>query len=164
MLYYWSYGSNLNVAQMHRRCPGAVKVGPLVLDGASLRFRGVADVVHRHGEQCQGGLWRITDACEDALDTYEGVDTGLYEKLYFTVSVGGGSAEDCLYYKMCERGFMPPTEGYLRGIAEGYGDFGLDLGYLDRAVEHSWNRKDKTPYLRWRHARAGRPALARSVA
>jgi hypothetical protein len=162
---YWAYGSNLCVGAMLRRCPAAVRVGPLTLKNAALVFRSCADVVGRRGSHVAGGLWLITDRCEESLDRYEGVASGLYDKRHIDVDWPGSpelpaGRYPVLFYKMMERGIMPPHEGYLQVIAQGYRDFGLDLALLDRAVEHSWNRKEKTPYLRGRHRRKGAPPLA----
>ena len=38
--YYFAYGSNINLEQMAVRCPAAQVVGPAVLDGYELLFRG----------------------------------------------------------------------------------------------------------------------------
>ena len=37
---YFAYGSNINLQQMEQRCPAARPVGPVILDGYELRFRG----------------------------------------------------------------------------------------------------------------------------
>ena len=37
---YFAYGSNINLEQMAVRCPAAQVVGPAVLDGYELLFRG----------------------------------------------------------------------------------------------------------------------------
>lgn len=37
---YFAYGSNINLEQMAVRCPAALMVGPAVLDGYELLFRG----------------------------------------------------------------------------------------------------------------------------
>lgn len=156
---YFAYGSNLHIDQMSRRCPAATKVGPLLVDNGALVFRSVADVIYKPNSQVAGGLWTITPDCEERLDQYEGVDSGLYVKKYLPLS-GGRYA---LYYKMNVRGIMPPAELYLNTIVQGYRDFGLDeyIPLLNRAVEHSYARKFKTPYLRNRHKRKGEPKLAR---
>lgn len=159
--FYWAYGSNLNVAGMARRCPGAEQVGPLTLENGVLRFRHHADVCRKTGYVIQGGLWRITPACEAALDRYEGAGK-YYEKRYLTLRVQGAVAE-CLYYKMLGRGIMPPSEDYLDCIVEGYKDFGLDLELLEEAVVHSWGSKNKTPMVRARYRKRGRPTLARAL-
>jgi hypothetical protein len=159
---YWAYGSNLCVEAMKRRCPAAKKVrGNLVVQDAALVFRGVADVVYREGYAVQGGLWRITRECEEALDTYEGVAAKLYMKKYLKLKVNG-RVEYALFYQMSiSRGVMPPSEAYLATIAQGYKDFGLDLEHLELAVQESWDDKKVTQRLRRRHLMRGAPRLAR---
>jgi hypothetical protein len=161
--FYWAYGSNLCEEAMLSRCPAARKVGPLYVPNGALVFRSCADVVSRQGWECPGGLWRITPECEEALDRYEGVEHGLYEKLYLTLGTKDGRRHKCLYYKMNEGGIMPPPAYYLDTIVQGYRDFGLDLNHLEQALEHSWEQKNKTPYLRKRQKRKGNPILAESL-
>lgn len=82
---YFAYGSNINLNQMAVRCPAAQVVGPAVLDGYELLFRGnrrgtgVATIEPLHGSQVHGLLWNLTPACEQSLDIYEGYPR-LYEK------------------------------------------------------------------------------------
>jgi hypothetical protein len=159
---YWAYGSNLNVRQMRVRCPRAEKFERLYMADGALVFRGVADVEGREGSTVAGGLWKITADCERALDTYEGVGAGFYVKRYVTLRVAG-EVQECLFYKMRERGIFPPSEMYLASIAEGYEDFGLDVDLLKAAVEQSWSDKDKTPDMRRRYRRKGQPSLARAL-
>lgn len=159
---YWAYGSNLCEEAMKMRCPGARKVGPLYVPDAALIFRSCADVVYRKGWECPGGLWRITPECERAMDIYEGVKNGLYEKRYLILVIKG-RRHRCLFYMMNEGGVMPPPQSYLETIVQGYKDFGLDLNHLDQALEYSWEKKNKTPYLRRRHERKGQPALASAL-
>lgn len=165
--FYWAYGSNLDIAQMQRRCPGAEPINKLVIPNCVLRFRGVADVAYLKGAECPGGLWTITEENEQALDHYEGVNHqkplwGLYEKKYLRFTLDG-KKERALYYQMNETGIMPPPEDYLATIARGYADFGLDVDRLQRAVDHSWRRKRKTNFLRQRWKRRGCPPLAHGV-
>ena len=159
---YFAYGSNLDPAGMRHRAPGAVRSGPLVLDGGLLVFRGVADVVSDEHGQIAGGVWRITPTCERALDRYEGVASGLYKKRYLKLKVNG-VAEDCLYYQMNKRhsrAMMPPAEAYLQTIARGYEYFGRDRSLLDKALAHSWDDKNKTQWLKERYVKRGRQTLA----
>ena len=167
MTLYWAYGSNLNVRQMRARCPDAERVAPLVLPNAALRFRQVADVVHKPGSTCPGGLWRVSDRDVAVLDRYEGIDRheprrGLYLKRWLTLQVDG-EVERCLLYTMNRSGIMPPTEEYLASIVQGYRDFELDLGTLAEALRHSWDRKNRTPYLDRRAERKGITELAREL-
>jgi gamma-glutamylcyclotransferase (GGCT)/AIG2-like uncharacterized protein YtfP len=158
-MYYWAYGSNLSKRAMMRRCPAARPVAPLVLEGA-LVFRGVADVIGRKGSKVAGGLWLITPECEHSLDRYEGVSARLYNKEYLTLEIDG-KVQQVLYYQMTDtHGVMPPSEGYLDVIMEGYRDFGLDIALLDNALHRAWGHKRKTPFLRERRKRRGGGRLA----
>ena len=160
---YWAYGSNLCVSQMRRRCPRAKQLRPLHMTEAKLIFRGVADVTLRKNCVTPGGLWKITGECERILDAHEGAGKGkgsFYIKRYIPV-MHEGRKQDCLFYQMkATRGIQPPSEAYINVIEQGYNDFGLDLAYLNEALEDAWGRKDLTPMLRERYERKGRPKLA----
>lgn len=160
--FYFGYGSNLSHAQMKIRAPEAVPFKPLYLPNGRLVFRGVADVEHHEGSAVPGALYRITPRCERALDFYEGVYNGIYEKKYLVIRIKSESNNpvQVLYYKMRDRGIMPPTEEYIERIAQGYRDFGLDLAYLDEALDHSWKEKRLTKFLRQRYEARGKPPLA----
>lgn len=161
---YFSYGSNLNVWQMSRRCPSARKIKPLPVYGARLVFRGVADIqiTDNPDDVILGGLWRITRGNETTLDRYEGVDSHLYTKEYFYLRNKSRHYFPVLYYRMTSSGIFPPSQHYLDSIVEGYLDFGLDLTKLDQALHHAWDDKDKTDDIRQRYLR-DRPTLAREV-
>jgi hypothetical protein len=162
----WAYGSNLNKRQMLLRCPAAVPLEALTVQNLILRFRGVADVAYRTGAYCEGALWAITRDCERALDDYEGVGSGgfggLYRKCHFDyVDPDSGEQHRVLYYKMNRHGIMPPSEGYLDCILQGYADFGIDTARLIKAVEHAWRRKDMNGFMAYRWEKAGKPRMAR---
>lgn len=161
---YFAYGSNLNREHMRYRCPTATPVGPLFLPHASLRFRGVADVVYRRDsdQTCPGALWEITREDERALDRYEGVSHNLYQRHHFTVLIDG-QRHRVLVYQMTDVGIMPPTVAYYETIVQGYRDFNLPLPALERALAHSHAHRRKTPRLRRRYARLGSPTLQRTV-
>ena len=163
---YWAYGSNLNKRQMLVRCPAAVPLEALTVQNLVLRFRGVADVAYLTGAYAEGALWEITPECERALDAYEGVGPGgfggLYKKVYFDyVDPETGQTHKVLFYKMNRHGIMPPSEGYLDCIIEGYADFGIDTRRLVRAVEHAWRKKDMNGFMSYRWQKAGKPRMAR---
>jgi hypothetical protein len=122
-------------------------------------FRGVADCVYEPGSQCPGALWKITPACEAALDRYEGVAGGFYRKEYAELSGIDGETH-LMYYAMNSTGIFPPSVAYLNVIRQGYRDFKLPLGSLEDAVRASYDDKAPTYKERHRHRRKGRPALA----
>lgn len=53
--YYIAYGSNLNVRQMLRRCPGARVLGTAVLTGWELLFKGSGTGSYLTIEECGDG-------------------------------------------------------------------------------------------------------------
>jgi hypothetical protein len=153
---YFAYGSNLNIEQMKRRCPGATPLGRFSLTDARLVFRGVADCIYEAGAICEGGLWEITPQCEHALDIYEGISGGLYRKEYVESDAG-----PILLYQMNSTGIYPPSFGYLATIRRGYADFKLPVSALSDAVKASHDDKHPSHHERKRHRRNGRPTLAK---
>lgn len=163
---YFAYGSNLNVAQMKRRCPRAIPLRRWKLGNARLLFRGVADCVLDEGSACYGGMWLITPECERALDAYEGFrrdepECGMYRKIHMPLP---GPMHDghtaLMYYAMNSEGIMPPSGGYLDSIIQGYRDFKLPMRPLKDAVAASHEYKNPSHVERQRYRRNGRPALA----
>lgn len=158
----FSYGSNLCIEHMNVRCPRAIPLGRFDLKHTQLVFRGVADAVFVPGEaSCPGGIWRITAACEAALDRYEGIGSGAYRKEIVDLTGVEGETEMMLY-SMNSTGIFPPSQSYLDTIIQGYRDFKLPLKYLRAAVAASWDDKAPSHLERKRHGRNGRPELALS--
>ena len=104
---YFAYGSNINLDQMAYRCPAAQVVGPVVLEGYELLFRGnasgngVATIKPKEGQQVHGLLWRITPGCERSLDLYEGYPH-LYEKGAVAVRDNAGRQLTVMAYVMTD--------------------------------------------------------------
>jgi hypothetical protein len=159
---YWAYGSNLDVKAMRYRAPQAEKFRPLCARKVELVFRGVADVELVDDDEMitPGGLWWITEADEDALDIYEGVRSGFYEKRYFDLKVFD-KKRLVLFYKMRrhQNGIVPPSKSYFNTIRQGYHDFGLNPGPLFDALVRSHDRKNWTQEMRDRWNRKGQQPL-----
>jgi AIG2-like family len=134
-----AYGSNLQVAQMRLRCPGAVMAGHGVIEGYRLVFRGTADIEPCAQARVPVGLWLLPPADERALDRHEGVEFGAYERVRLQALTSHGMVE-ALVYRMLRRDFAPPKPAYLARITEGYGDFGLASEILREAVNWSTAR------------------------
>ena len=154
--YYIAYGSNLNVAQMVRRCPEAKPIGTAVLENYILYFKGSGSGYYLTIEQKSGGkvpvaIWEVTPEDEKALDRYEGFPR-FYYKHNFTLSVTAfdekATAElECFAYIMTEgREVGLPTPYYLATCIQGYKDFGFDTRILKRTLERMrkilWKRKN----------------------
>ncbi len=160
---YFSYGSNISPRQMQQRCPGAERVGALVLPKGRLVFRQVADIIYDPNSTIAGAVWRITERHERTLDHYEGVASGVYKKKYIKLSIKGGPSEDCLYYKMTDKsGVAPPTLDYYHTILEGYEAFKLDKELLLEAVHRSYDKKNITPDIARRRRKSTSPIKRRS--
>ena len=144
---YGAYGSNLNMQQMALRCPRAIPVGSFTLKGWELKFRGVADIEQSDNAEVPIGLWKITQACEHALDIYEGYPH-LYGKQICTVKsikekLGSDSV---MIYMMNREEVYPPSMPYLDCIMQGYEDFGLDVDYLRYAIKDAYAKEQRPTY------------------
>jgi hypothetical protein len=147
---YIAYGSNMNRAQMNHRCPAAKMLRPIMIDDARLVFRGVADMEFCAGAQVPVVLWEITEACEVALDKFEGVSANVYRKMEIPLDNG----QQALIYIMTDDGVAPPTRDYFDRIARGYDDFGIDHEPLDAALKFSRENTRHTRGTRMRQAKA----------
>lgn len=153
---YFAYGSNLSLKQMRRRCPGAEPVGPFGFGGWRLEFagrRGVANIVRtdKDADFVEGALYRITAACEQSLDRFEGFShrdprAGTYTKVDFVIPA---TQEDVVMYVMNNhacRYTSPPDNAYLDRVREGYDDWGISKrGLMDAARRCGWRRPSPPP-------------------
>lgn len=81
--YYFAFGSNMHAEQMSNRCPGSMYEGTAVLTGYrwQINKRGVANVVPLACAEVEGLVFSVTKNDERALDRFEGVKSGHYQKL-----------------------------------------------------------------------------------
>ena len=107
----------MNVSHTQQRCPGITRLGTFRLDGFRLVFNYHADIIPAAGYTVHGGLWKITEAHEVALDQYEGYPS-YYGKYY---------QDNVMFYRMraAAENSQPPSKWYLKTIIQGYKDFGL---------------------------------------
>jgi len=129
---YVAYGSNMNVEQMKRRCPGAELIGPCYIVGYRLTFvDGVATIVNAP-QETPGALWRIKPEDEERLDIYEGFPRA-YRKQMVKVRHKGKIKEAMAYIANSAR-IYPPTYLYYATIMQGYLDLGFPEELLNEAV------------------------------
>ncbi|WP_347057903.1 gamma-glutamylcyclotransferase family protein [Blastococcus sp. HT6-30] len=104
---YAAYGSNMDPAQMVRRCPSSPHAGTGWIRGWRLTFGGeelgwegaLATLVPADDDDGPGGgatgvfvaLYDLTEADEQALDAWEGADSGLYRRVHLRVHSLGGA-------------------------------------------------------------------------
>lgn len=154
--YYVAYGSNLNIKQMRRRCPGARIIGTSFIDDYELLFKGsktgaYLTIEKKVGEKVPVAIWSITKKDEEMLDCYEGFPTFYYKKEMQLpikgIRTGTIRNRDCFVYIMHEdRSIGIPSLAYVSVCLEGYISFGFDEHYLAEAqlkseVEYENRRK-----------------------
>lgn len=138
---YVAYGSNLNLAQMAKRCPAARVAGKGVLEDWHLLFRGSHVGAVATVEPWKGGgvpvlVWEITPADEEALDRYEGWPF-LYRKETVEVKLGGRTVKAMIYIMNGGRPLGQPGCSYYATILEGYRSAGFNANTLRKATADS---------------------------
>jgi gamma-glutamylcyclotransferase (GGCT)/AIG2-like uncharacterized protein YtfP len=131
MALYAAYGSNLDPAQMHERCPhspvagtGWVKGWRLTFGGEDLGWEGsLATLVEAPGEHTYVGLYDVTKEDERLLDAWEGADNGLYRKVRVRVATLDGDKLAWIYVLDGFEGGLPSARylGVLADAAESAG-------------------------------------------
>lgn len=133
-IYYAAYGSNLNHQQMRLRCPAAQPIATAVLPDWQLVFRGVADIIPAINTAVPVGLYKITAACEAALDHYEDYPT-LYGKKIIDLPLDGQVLSIMTYIMNPRYGYGPPSEAYVEVIRQGYHDWQIPYSTLVASLQ-----------------------------
>jgi gamma-glutamylcyclotransferase (GGCT)/AIG2-like uncharacterized protein YtfP len=148
---YFAYGSNTNLDQMAHRCPQSVNMGPAILPGFRLTFRGHADVELDRQYDCVGLLWEVDDYDLESLDIYEG-----FPHYYLRQRVFVYDHQDqehvAWVYIMGEQEFeSAPSTGYFQSCMTGYEQNRLDTFQLtDAANRVNYNDTPTQEYQQWR--------------
>ncbi|MBC7678322.1 MAG: gamma-glutamylcyclotransferase [Pseudorhodobacter sp.] len=137
MALYAAYGSNLDPAQMHKRCPHSPVAGTGWLEGWRLTFGGedlgwegsLATLVQDEGEHVFVGLYDVTDADVRDLDAWEGADTGLYVKVRVRVATLDGDRLAWVYVLDGYEGGLPGAR-YLGVLAQAAEVAGAPADYV----------------------------------
>ena len=119
MTLHFAYGSNMCRAAMRRRCPGAIALGPAILEGWRfvVGIGGHGSIEPRPGGVVHGGLWRLRARDLAAINAYEGVDTGVYLRRILPVR-RGARLHPALVYIVRRPGHGKPRPAYLQMIVE----------------------------------------------
>ena len=138
---YFAYGSNLDGAQMRRRCPSARLVGAAILDGYRLGFAGrsaswgggVATVVRDREGRVPGLVWVVSADDLERLDRCEGHPFG-YRRKRLLVDIGEARRRRVHVYVKDDAEQALPTEAYLGVIWRAYRRHGFDEHGLSLAL------------------------------
>lgn len=133
---YVAYGSNINLDQMAFRCPNSEVVGTAMLQGYELQFKRVATIEKSSDAQTPVLIWKLPKEDENILDRYEGFPS-LYRKEQVSLEVDGQEQKAMVYIMNGNRPLVEPSMGYYECIHQGYIENGMDLSYLERALEQS---------------------------
>lgn len=128
---YFAYGANISQEAMSWRCPQAEALGAFELRDWQLEFYSHATIEPTKNSSVHGVLWMLTDECERALDAFEGYPT------YYTKRSWYQDGHWFFFYEMAGYKQGLPSEGYIRGIVEGYHQWKLPQKTLQQALERS---------------------------
>lgn len=125
MALYASYGSNMDPAQMQRRCPHSPAAGTGWIVGWRLTFGGedlgwegsLATLVEDPTDSVFVALYDVTRKDESLLDSWEGADTGLYRKTRLRVHTLDGDVLAWAYVLDAFEGGLPSAR-YLGVLAD----------------------------------------------
>ncbi len=134
---YFAYGSNLDGAQMRRRCPTAALVGPAALPGRALAFAGhsaswgggVATVVPQDGARVPGLLWGLAPEELATLDRFEGFPRAYERKLWLVETPTGRRRRAYVYFKT-DAAPSVPAPAYVDQIHDAYIDYDFNRAPL----------------------------------
>ena len=128
MTLHFAYGSNMSLALMRRRCPGAYALGPARLDGWRfvITCDGYASLVRDPGTRVHGVLWRLTPRDLAALDAYE---QPAYLRRIVPVR-HGAARRPALVYLAPERGGGKARPGYQELVVAAARDWKLPAAYV----------------------------------
>jgi hypothetical protein len=135
---YAAYGSNMDPAQMLRRCPSSPHTGTGWIRGWRLTFGAeefgwegaLATLVP--DDEAPGvfvALYDLTEADERSLDAWEGADHGLYRKLHLRVHTLAGDVVGYVYALDAFEGGLPSAR-YLGALADAAEAAGAPDDYL----------------------------------
>jgi AIG2 family protein len=135
---YAAYGSNMDPAQMLRRCPSSPFAGTGWITGWRLTFGAeefgwegaLATLVP--DETSTGvfvALYDLTDADERTLDAWEGADHGLYRKVRLRVHALAGDVVAFAYALDAFEGGLPSAR-YLGALADAAEAAGAPADYV----------------------------------
>ena len=141
---YFAYGSNMCPQQMAVRCPGGRAFGQAELRDWQflINTRTYATIVTKPGAVTYGVLWSLTPGHIAALDDYEAVAEGMYNKTSLIVQGNGEPVEALVYIDpVCE--FGQPGADYLQTILDGAAYFGLPSEYI-AGLARDWGAENVT--------------------
>ncbi len=128
-MFYFAYGSNLDIEKMKIRCPDSEVLGIAILRDYEICFPiqsqmwkgGVASIRAHQGALVQGLVYKVSESDILALDLYEefiepGHRDNLYEKIEIAVVLTGGDSLKVFAYQVQKHQDLhyAPSEEYMQ--------------------------------------------------
>lgn len=138
---YFAYGSNLDPAQMKKRCPEAISLGTATLENHRIAFAGyshardgaVATVLPERDASTKGILYQMTILDLELLDRFEGHPL-FYTRTQRTIRDKKGRFQTAWVYKLPpEFPEGPPSDDYFSVIRKAYRKLKWPTTTLDEA-------------------------------
>lgn len=147
VMYYFAYGSNINLEQMKYRCPNSHVVGRGNILDYKLVFNFHADIIPCKNDYTPVLIWEIDKMDWLNLDRYEGYPK-YYEKKIVRGETESGEIIQGIVYVMAEdrKGFDLPSRDYFRTIKIGYLENDMNLDELWRGVQYTYDRVQEEEY------------------
>jgi cation transport regulator ChaC len=141
-IFYFAYGSNMDVDRKQDRTGRIREARRARLRRYRLAFNkraqggGVyANIVHSDSDDVSGVVYRCDPHAMEALDSYEGVDAGHYQRAPVSILLDNGSSVEAETYVAGERFLCPegsPPRDYLERMLRGARHHGLPDAYIRR--------------------------------
>lgn len=146
-MYYFAYGSNLNLKEMKRRVLIYKKVGIALLNDYKLSFKGsyvgYLTLDYEKGAITPVGIYKIPNYALHKLDIYEGYPY-VYDRCNINVRYNGKIINGVIYIMNKEFDFKLPDYDYVKRCLQGYNDFNLNPVILENALEFTKNIIDNS--------------------
>jgi gamma-glutamylcyclotransferase (GGCT)/AIG2-like uncharacterized protein YtfP len=156
--FVFTYGSNMDLAQMSERCPNSKEIfQPFVAkaDGWKLWFPrysdrrqgGVGSMIAAPGDAVWGVVFGLTPDDLARLDRSEGVATGAYRRTRLAITWGNNLKQEVWTYLALPQDEppkrYPPHEDYLAQYIRGAEYFKLPAEYIDKLKRIETRKRSK---------------------
>jgi hypothetical protein len=131
MTLHFAYGSNMSRPHMRKLCPGATAIGTATLSGWQFTINpdGYGSIERRANGIVHGVLWRLMPRDLAAVDAYENVAAGLYDRRILPVRYGARQLP-ALVYVGRRQGKGTPRAGYIALVAAAARVWGFPERYI----------------------------------
>ena len=132
-IFYFGYGSNMNINRMNNRCKDGnfVDLGKVVLNNYEFYFydRGYANVRYSNYKDVEGVLYRINKECLSKLDIAEGYPD-IYQREEVFLDYKNKTIKSQIYLVNNDYSVGIPNDYYYNIVKEGAEDHFLSEEYI----------------------------------